>query len=357
MPRLSAADLDHVLEHTPQVWDQLRRARIFITGGTGFFGTWLLESLICAIDRFDLAIEAVVLTRSPERFAEKSPHLATHRALRLHCGDVRDFNFPDGGFTHVIHAAFPSTKPLSDPRATVAVILQGAERTLQFAEHSRAEHFLFTSSGAVYGRQPADLLAIPEGYGGAPDPTEPRSAYGESKRMAELLCQLQSARSEVSVKIARCFAFVGPHLPLDAHFAIGNFIRDAIGGGPIHIQGDGTAVRTYLYAADLAIWLWTILVAGKSGRAYNVGGAQSVSMAELARRVRDELSPGAAIQQDQQPQPGQIVDRYVPDVARAARELGLEPSIELEDAIRRTAEWERRRAPDSDALRTAASKS
>jgi nucleoside-diphosphate-sugar epimerase len=156
------------------------------------------------------------------------------------------------------------------------------------------------------------------------------------------------------VKIARGFAFVGPHLPLDAHFAIGNFIRDALAGGPIRIRSDGTAVRSYLYAADLAVWLWTILVAGKSGQAYNVGGAEAVTMAELARRVRDELAPNSQIQQDRQPIPGQPVDRYVPDVSRAANELGLEPRITIEEAVSRTAEWARRCATVGEPQRTLA---
>jgi nucleoside-diphosphate-sugar epimerase len=357
MPRLSTADLDHVLEHTPQVWDQLRDGRLFITGGTGFFGTWLLESLAWAVDRLRLPLEAVVLTRSPESFTDKNPHLAGHRAIRFHQGDVRDFAFPDGRFTHVIHAAFPSTKPLSDPRETAALILQGTQRTLELVEQSRPEHLLFTSSGAVYGRQPATLEAISETYGGSPDPSDPRSAYGEAKRMAELLCHLQAGRSGISVKVARCFAFVGPHLPLDVHFAIGNFIRDAIAGGPIHIRGDGTAVRSYLYAADLAVWLWTILVAGKAGQAYNVGGAEAVSMAELARRVRDVLAPHAQIQQDRLPVPGQTVDRYVPDVTLAETELGLKPQIMLEEGIRRTAEWSRQCEAAAQFQRTAGSKS
>jgi dTDP-glucose 4,6-dehydratase len=165
---------------------------------------------------------------------------------------------------------------------------------------------------------------------------------------------LQAVRNGISVKVARCFAFVGPHLPLDAHFAIGNFIRDAMSGGPIHIRGDGTAVRSYLYAADLAAWLWTILVAGKSGQAYNVGGAEAVAMAELARLVRDELAPGAQIRRDQTQQPGQTVDRYVPDVTRAAIELQLKPRITLEDAINRTADWARRCAPAAEIQRTTA---
>ena len=358
MPRLSTADLDHVLEHTPQVWEQLRDGRLFITGGTGFFGTWLLESLAWAIDRFGLPVEAVVLTRSPESFAEKSPHLASHRSISFHRGDVRDFVFPEGRFTHVIHAAFPSTRPLSDPLETAAVILRGAEHTLEFVEKARVRHLLFTSSGAVYGRQPVNLDAIPENYGGAPpDISDPRSAYGEAKRMAELLCHLQTQRNEVSVKIARCFAFVGPHLPLDAHFAIGNFIRDAMQGGPIHVRGDGTAVRSYLYAADLAAWLWTILVAGKPGQTYNVGGSEAISIGELARRIRDELAPGAEIHQDRVPTPGQTIDRYVPDVARAARELKLEPWIGLEEAASRTANWARRCAPTATLQGTTATKS
>jgi nucleoside-diphosphate-sugar epimerase len=354
MPRLSTADLDHVLEHTPRVWEQLREARLLITGGTGFFGTWLLESLTWAVDRFQLPLEAVVLTRSPESFAAKSPHLAGNQAIRVHRGDVRDFAFPGGRFTHIIHAAFPSTMPPADPRETASLILRGTERTLDFAEQTCAQQLLFISSGAVYGRQPANLSAVPESYPGSPDTCDARSAYGESKRMAELLCHLQAQHREISVKVARCFAFVGPHLPLDGHFAIGNFIRDALCGGPIYIRGDGTAVRSYLYAADLAVWLWTILVAGKPGRAYNVGGDEAVSMSELARRVRDELAPGAEIQQAQAPLPGQALDRYVPDVALAASELQLRPRVTLEDAVSRTADWARRCASDASLLRTTA---
>jgi dTDP-glucose 4,6-dehydratase len=345
MSRLPTADLDHVLEYTPQVWDQLRDARLFVTGGTGFFGTWLLESVTWAVDRLRLPLDIVVLTRSPQAFALKNPHLAEHRAIRFHQGDVREFEFPDGRFTHVIHAAFPSGGPPLEARETAALVVRGTERTLDFVERSGAQHLLFTSSGAVYGRQPAALEAVPESYVGGSDTSDPRSTYGESKRMAELLCNLLAVRGGVQVKVARCFAFVGPLLPLDVHFAIGNFIRDALQGGPIVVRGDGTAVRSYLYAADLAVWLLTILVAGKSRQAYNVGGAEAVIMAELARRVRDVIAPAAQIRQDRAPQAGGVVDRYVPDVTLAATDLQLKPRITLEDAINRTANWARRCAP------------
>jgi len=72
-------DLDHILEHTPDIWPEFRGASVFITGGTGFVGTWLLESLVWADDRFNLGVNATVITRSPEAFARKAPHLAAHR--------------------------------------------------------------------------------------------------------------------------------------------------------------------------------------------------------------------------------------------------------------------------------------
>lgn len=328
MKPLPVADLDHVLNHTRPLWDELRGGRIFLTGGTGFFGCWLVESFCHINTCLALGAQAVVLTRDTAAFVKKMPHLAGRADLCLHEGDVRNFAFPPGDFTHVIHGAASSGTPIA-PELMRETIVSGTRRVLDFAAQCGAKKFLFISSGAVYGPQPPDLARIPETFIGTPD-----SAYGEGKKSAEELC----AQAALDIKIARCFAFVGPHLPLDAHFAIGNFIRDALADAPIHAAGDGSPQRSYLYAADLAIWLWTILFAGAPGRAFNVGGDEALSIADLAGRI-DRLRPAARGLHIARAVENSEPSRYVPDLAHARRELGLIPLVSLDDAIMRTLRW------------------
>jgi dTDP-glucose 4,6-dehydratase len=334
-------DLDHVLEHTSEVWPELRDASIFITGGTGFVGTWLLESLAWADDRFHLGVNATVITRDPAAFARKAPHLAAHRLLHLVEGDACSFPFPEGEFPFVIHAAterYFEAAP-EHPLATFDRDTQATRRVLEFARTHGCRRFLFTSSGAMYGRQPSDLMHISEDYAGAPSTMDLQSPYGQAKRISEWMCAMYAAQYGFDSLIARLFAFVGPHLPLDANFAVGNFIRDALQGGPVRIAGDGTPYRSYLYAADLAVWLWTILVNGASCRPYNVGSGDGITIAELARTVVENTRPGMGIEIAGKSIPGALAARYVPGVERAAQELGLHSWIPLGEGVRRTYNW------------------
>ncbi len=332
-----AADLDHVLARTPRVWEQLRGERLFITGGTGFVGCWLLETFVWACDRLNLNASAVVLSRDPDAFRRKAPHLASHPAITFHSGDVRSFVDPPGRFSTVIHAATPSGSRLNqdDPAEMLDIIIGGTRRTLDFAVTCGARRFLLMSSGAVYGKQPSNVSHLSEDFAGAPDVGDPCSAYAEGKRVAELLCAIYHQRHGLEAKIARGFAFIGPYLPLDAHFAAGNFLRDWLAGGPIRVAGDGTPYRSYLYAADMAIWLWTILIEGQSCRTYNVGSEVPISVANLARSVAEAFSAAQPVEIGQ---PAREIppELYIPLTHRCAAELGLVPIIDLEDSIRRT---------------------
>jgi len=337
-----ADDLDHVLAHTQGLWEELRGQRIFITGGTGFFGCWLLESFAWANDKLGLGATAVVLTRNPAAFQAKAPHLASHPAIQFHTGDICSFDFPPGRFSHVIHGATEASAKLNDenPLQMFDTIVSGTRRSLELARHCGAKKFLLTSSGAVYGRQPPELTHVPEDFSGGPSPTEPHWAYGEGKRAAEMLCALFHRQHGLDTRIARCFAFVGPYLPLDIHYAIGNFIRDSMAGGPIRVNGDGSPFRSYLYAADLAAWLWTILMRGAPCRTYNVGSAVPVSIAALAELVAQQVNPRCAVRSAARPDPSRLAQRYVPDVSRVKSELKVCETVDLVSAVRRTIAWQ-----------------
>jgi dTDP-glucose 4,6-dehydratase len=294
-------------------------------------------------------MSASVLTRNPDLFASKFHWIAADPALEFLKGDIRSFAFPGGKFDACIHAATEADPwaMANDPLQIFNVNVLGTQRVLEFARSAGVTRFLFTSSGAVYGRQSPSILRVPEEHTGGPDPTDTKSAYGiagEAKRAAESLCAVYASQFGINAVIARCFAFVGPHLPMDGKFAIGNFIRDAVSGGAIHISGDGTPVRSYLYAADLAAWLWTLLFKGRSGTAYNVGSDRDVSLSALARIVADILSPQAKVTYGIEPsaQASPISsNRYVPSIDRARAELLLDERISLEEALTRTEKWMR----------------
>lgn len=335
-----ANDLDHVLARTEPLWAGLRGERILITGATGFFGCWLLETFAWANQRLNLGARAVAQSRNPSALAQKAPHLVEDPAISLHAADVRHGDFPQGEFSHVIHAATDASAKLNReaPLVMFDTIVEGTRRALQFSIASSASRFLLVSSGAVYGIQPPQITHVPETFEGGPNPLDRNSAYAEGKRSAELLCAF-AASPRLATTVARCFAFVGPYMQLDAHFAIGNFISDALRGGPIQVKGDGSAVRSYLYASDLAVWLWTILFKGQSGCAYNVGSEDALNIAAVANEVNAAVPQRAVIRVAGKPASGSAIHRYVPSTARAREELALHADVPLREAIRRTYAW------------------
>lgn len=337
-----AADLDYVIEHTKDLWEEIRGKQIFITGGTGFFGCWLLESFAWANERLKLKASALVLTRNPEGFRKKAQHLANNPAIRFHLGDVRIFKFPEGEFSYIIHASNEAADYVGKKDAAENVkeaIIQASKHTLEFALRCGVTHFLYTSSGTVYGPQPSDLMYLPETYEGIRDISDFRFAHGEGKFIAETLCTNYEEKYGIAAKIARCFTFVGPYMQLDANYAIGNFIRDGLNGGPIKIKGDGTPCRSYMYAADLAIWLWTILIKGKSSRPYNVGSMEPITILDVAKAVSRQFSGSVNVMINKSPDTAGRKDIYVPDTMRARDELKLYQRISLEESLRRTIDF------------------
>lgn len=339
--RLPVEDLDRVVDAVGSRWEHLRGQRLLLTGGTGFIGKWLLATFLHADRRLGLGARMVALSRRPTTFLDEFPELRDAPEIEWLASDVRDLAPQAVGHCgFAIHAA-TDVVATSTPAEILDTCSAGTRRLLDaMAPGVSPRRVLLLSSGAVYGSTPPEVRAIPEDWPGAPDPLTPASAYGEGKRVSELLgAMAAAARPGLEVSIARCFAFVGPYLPLDKHFAIGNFIGAAMRGEDIRIQGDGTPLRSYLYAADLVHWLWNMLFDAPNGRAYNVGGADALSIGALAHRVNRVLGGAGEVRIAQTPRPGVPPQAYVPSVDRIAAELGLNPAVDLDDAILRTARW------------------
>jgi UDP-glucuronate decarboxylase len=311
--------------------------KLFLSGGTGFFGRAILNYLVSTPG---VEAKIVVLSRHPERFLSAYPQYAKKKELFFLKGDIQEpSSLPWAeSFTHVLHAATDSTLgPQLSPLQRFNQIVEGTRNILELAVATGASRFLLTSSGGVYGPQPPELTALPEEWSGSPNLADPTSAYSQGKRAAEHLCALYREAHGLQTIIARCFAFIGPDLPLDVHFALGNFIRDALTAEAITVAGDGSPLRTYLDQSDLAHWLWILLLEGKDGETYNVGSDEVVSIVQLAELVRDLIAPDKPVRILGQPQPAAARNRYVPNIDKARRLHGLRVTVSLPEAIRRTA--------------------
>ncbi|WP_159874902.1 NAD-dependent epimerase/dehydratase family protein [Aquitalea denitrificans] len=316
-------------------WKVLTGQHIFITGATGFIGKWLLATLLDARKRLNIDCKITALSRNPDHFIQQWPHL--NNQIEWIKGDVKNFTIPNKKIDCIIHAATDVCGDAS-PDEIFATCHDGTRQIISLANKCNARTLLLISSGAIYGPFPNGVTQVTESHIGGPDPLLASSAYAEGKRVSEWL-SIQAASDLFEVKIARVFSLVGPHLPLDKHFAIGNFIRSVLDNQEIIIKGDGSAYRSYLYAADMSAWLWAILLRGKSGKAYNVGSDKAISIEELAKTVGYVCKKNIPIKILNQSSTIKKPTYYVPDIMRIQKELNLRSPMSLEDAIIRTVKW------------------
>lgn len=347
--RLPAADLEAIGHAIAPYMESWRNKHILLTGATGFLGRWMVESFHHVNQAMRLNATLVGIAGPGEDLTE-GPSVARLRAMRdvlLLNADIRRLRQDlgeraSGPFDAMVHAAIQvdASTYAAAPLPTLETGILGSWELLELARTTGASRVLLVSSGGVYGTQPAALARIPESHPTTLDPVDPASAYGESKRAAELLGACYWRQHGLPVVIARPFSFVGSNLPLDRHFAIGNFIGDALAGRPIVITGDGRPVRSYMYAADLVIALWGLLAKGVPGTAYNIGSEEPVSIAEVAALVAKLAGGGATVEVRGTPGAGDA-PRYVPDTSRLRAALGDLPQVDLQTAIMRTIAWHR----------------
>ena len=332
---------------TPDLLSRLRTcftdlndSRILLTGGSGFVGKWMLQTAKIAQENSAIKIELVVPTRRLS-----ANHVQT--AIAIGCpnvswveGDFMNNQLDLGHIDMIIHAATPASAQLNaeNPAEMLRINVEAMESVLRYASDNKL--LLFTSSGAVYGTQPQSVSHIAEGNVEPKPPTEQLNAYAQGKQIAEQMFREAGKNGQCSPIISRLFAFGGEYLPRDTHFAIGNFIQNALDRQPIAIQGDGRARRSYLYGADMATWLWSALAHGKTASPFHIGSEHSVSILELAQTVAtvsgEVLNYIPEITVAKEIDLSESVHQYVPANSETRTALRVSEWTSLAEVIRRT---------------------
>lgn len=308
---------------------------LLVIGGTGFFGKSILDSFKRGL-LDDWGIDRVIaMSRNTDQLRHEAPMLIDDRVELLNA-DIRNADWLPSA-EYVVHAAASTdvSNYIHRPEVERQNIEEGISNYCRLApKYHSSSKIVYISSGAVYGIQPAGIETIDENYEAGDLSILPvgKREYAIAKRNAEnAFMALGDINLEVS--IARCFAFVGPWLPRKQNFAIGNFIEDGLRGRPIAVKANYPVYRSYMHADDLVKWLMTIAEnADKKCEAYNVGSDVAVSIEELARLVAIQFGAEASVQIVNQ----EKIDRYVPDITKATRKLGLKINIGLLESIRNT---------------------
>ncbi len=340
-PGVFLEDLENITRTSAEDLSLLVNKNVLLTGSTGFVGTWLAASYLHALETLGGSGSLTCVARSFDSLDVHRSIIHSHSKVNLIPSDVRSLNIPrELQIDIIIHAATPASAALNSnhPLEMISTIIDGQRRILDQAVEVGAKRVVFMSSGAVYGPQPMDLPGIPLAWTGGPQITNPANAYHEAKRLAELMGHIYASSGSVEFVTARLFAFLAPFLPLDQHFAAGNFIRDVLLDRSPMINSDGMSIRSYQYGTDMATWLWAITTRSPNRGISNVGSSESVSVLDLARAVvrcsGKTLEPTIVSTSS-----AGLSTRYVPDLANQDFSLNLKNQIALEDAIQRTLTW------------------
>lgn len=324
-------------------WSSLQSADLLLTGCTGPFGWWLLHKLSHACAHEGLSLQRTTLiTRDAKAVQNWASRL--HHRLRLQVvqTDIVELDRWQLSATHVVHGATTSAAETSAGASDLSkfrTVVDGTHALIRALDPSPPRRLLYLSSGIAYGASNAGLLR--EDSHLAPCTADSSASMGHAKRAAEFLMSCAADKWGASLVIARCFAFSGPGLPLGLHYALGNFVAQAIAGEPIVIKGDGTSVRSYMHFGDMAVWLSEMLTHRADPtkpRLFNVGSDQCISVRQLAELVAEcsgKNCPIMVLGQGSVNVSGNRASVYAPHVERAKTELGLRLWTTLGESISR----------------------
>ena len=336
-------DTSAVLKGRTELLRPLAGTHLLISGGTGFLGTWLLELISVLNTDHQFNMRVTIYSRSAPDFIRRHKHLGARKEFHFLEGDIRFLTELPHQIQYIIHAAALTDRRLfaSNPTAVGEINSLGTIRLLRAANLLEdLRKLLLVSSGLIYGPQPLSIERIDENDSNGFPCDNANAIYAESKRFSEVFAASYVSETKMPLVVARPFAFIGPHQSLELPWAVTDFIRDSLAGRPIKIMGDGSTVRSLMYASDFAYWTLAALVRGHARHAYNIGSPEPVDLLSLARMITQHFTPAPEIL-TKVGQYGHETTRLVPCVEKACRELDVQLTVPLAEAIQRTICWHR----------------
>ena len=352
------ADVDHILTSSGDALNQLAGKDLLITGGAGFLGYYLTQAALAYGDRNPSApIQVTVFDSFIRGVPDWLEEFRDHPRLTLRSQDVREplpSDMPD--FDYIIHAAgiasptYYRMHPIETMDANITGLRTLLDHAVTQTDRGRqVRGFLFFSSSEIYGDPTADAIPTPETYRGFVSCTGPRACYDESKRYGETICVTFAQVHGLPITMARPFNNYGPGMKITDGRVIADFARNILDGSDIVLFSDGSPKRTFCYAADAVAGYFKILALGEPGEPYNIGvEGPEISMIDLARAMgaagAELFGYTGTITTGESPEAVYLVDnpsRRRPSIDKARARLAYEPSISLQDGLRRTLLWYR----------------
>ena len=304
-------------------------ARIVVTGGAGFLGSHICETLIGRGD------EVVAIDNLLTGSIDNVSHLFGEKGFVFVEHDVTNFVHVSGPVHAVMHFASPASPVdyLEHPIKTLKVGSLGTHKTLGLAKDKGARYML-ASTSEVYG----DPKVHPqtEDYWGHVNPVGPRGVYDEAKRFAEAMTMAYHRSHGVDVRIVRIFNTYGERMRPHDGRVVSNFLVQALDGKPLTVYGDGSQTRSFCYVDDEVGGILALLDSDHVGPV-NIGNPNEFTVLELAQRVLEVTGSSSEIVYE--PLPVDDPTQRQPDISLARRVLGWEPRVPLEEGLRNTAAW------------------
>jgi dTDP-glucose 4,6-dehydratase len=300
--------------------------RVVVTGGAGFLGSHLCESLL---DRGD---EVVVLDNLVTGGQANIAHLFGRPGFAFVEHDVSNYVWVPGEVDVVMHLASPASPKdyLEKPIQTLKVGSLGTHNSLGLAKAKGAKYFL-ASTSEVYGDP--QVHPQPESYWGHVNPVGPRGVYDEAKRFAEAMTMAYHRHHRLDVRIVRIFNVYGPRMRPEDGRVVSNFITQALLGKPITVYGDGSQSRSFCYVDDEIRGFLALLDSEVTGP-INIGNPSEFTMVELADIVLEVTNSSSQVIFE--PLPVDDPTQRQPDLTLARSKLGWEPTVSLREGLTRT---------------------